>query len=95
MFSSWLTTSSLYKLAVHRALFPPPTLRHQNTDATAHDVSATCNHPRLGTQSIPSSLDPFLCAEVGLACEINGPYGYVIYPVVQSDASYSTGHLVT
>ena len=30
-----------------------PILHHQNTDATAHDITATCNHSNLGTQSMP------------------------------------------
>ena len=38
----WVT----YKLAVHRAIFCPM-LRHQNTDTTARDVTATCNHAHL------------------------------------------------
>ena len=46
-FSSQLTISSLYKLAVPRAIFCP-TLHHQNTDVTACDVTATCNHARSG-----------------------------------------------
>ena len=50
-FSSQLTTSSPHKLAVHRAIVCP-TLHHQNADATAHDVTATCNHTHLGTLSI-------------------------------------------
>ena len=53
-FSIQLTTSSLYKLAVHRAIFLP-TLRHQNTDTTARDVTATYNHAHLGTQSMLAS----------------------------------------
>ena len=55
MFSNQLTTSLLHKLAIHRAVFWP-TLHHQNTDATAHDVTATCNHPYLGTQPIPFNI---------------------------------------
>ena len=50
-FSSQLTTLALYKLAVCRAIFCP-VLRHQNTDAIACDVTATCNHAHLGTWSI-------------------------------------------
>ena len=49
-FSSLLATLSLYKLAVHRAI------RHQNTDVTARDVTATCNHAYLGTRSIAATL---------------------------------------
>ena len=45
------TTLALYKLAVRRAIFCPM-LRHQNTDAIACDVTATCNHAHLGTWSI-------------------------------------------
>ena len=52
-FSRQFITSSLYKLAIHRAFYCP-TLHHQNTDATARDVAATCNHAYLGTQSIRS-----------------------------------------
>ena len=50
-FSSQLTISLLYKLAIHRAIFRP-TLRHQNTDATSCDITAACNHAHLGTQYI-------------------------------------------
>ena len=46
-FSSQLTTSSPYT----QSHFLP--LHHQNTDATAHDITATCNHAYLGTQSMP------------------------------------------
>ena len=35
-----------------QSLFFCPTLHHQNTDATACNVTATCNHAHLGTQSI-------------------------------------------
>ena len=52
MFSSQPTISSLYKLAVHRAIFCP-TLHHKNTDATACDITATCNDAYLGTRSTP------------------------------------------
>ena len=52
-FRSQLPTSSRYKLAVHKAIFCP-TLHHQVTDATARDVTATCNHAHLGTRSIVS-----------------------------------------
>ena len=51
-FSSQLTTSSLYKLDVHRAIFCP-TLHHQIRILTPFcDVTATCNHALLGTWSI-------------------------------------------
>ena len=53
MFSSQLTTSLLYKLVFHIAIFCP-TLHDKNTDATACDVTATqCNHAYLGTRSTP------------------------------------------
>ena len=32
---------------------PFPTLCHQNTDTTAHDITPTWNHAHLGTRSIP------------------------------------------
>ena len=53
-FSSQLITSSLYKLTIHRASFCP-TLCHQNTGATAHDITTTCNHAHSGTQSLLTS----------------------------------------
>ena len=31
------------------------TLHHQNTDTTAHDVTATCNHAHLGVRSIAAA----------------------------------------
>ena len=49
-FSSQLTTSSLYKLAVHRAIFClSDVIRIRRL---ARDVTATCNHAHLGTRSI-------------------------------------------
>ena len=47
-FSSQLRTSSLYKLAVHKAIFCP-TLRYPNTGTTVCVVTGTCNHTHLGT----------------------------------------------
>ena len=46
--SSQLTTLLLYKLAVHRAIFLP----YVTSSVLACDVTATCNHTHLGTQSI-------------------------------------------
>ena len=42
-----LTTPSLSKVAIHKAIFPP-TLHHWNTDDTARDVTANCTHAHLG-----------------------------------------------
>ena len=41
-------------IAIYTEPFFCPTFHHQNTDATAHDVTATCNHAYLGTQSMLS-----------------------------------------
>ena len=62
-FSSQLTTSSLYKLAVHRAIFLPYVTSSEYR-RLARDVTATCNHAHLGTRSIASVTSPvetFLC----------------------------------
>ena len=62
-FSSQLTTSSLYKLAVHRAIFLPYVTSSEYR-RLAHDVTATRNQAHLGTRSIASVTSPvetFLC----------------------------------
>ena len=62
-FSSQLTTSSLYKLAVHRAIFLPYVTSSEYR-RLARDVTATRNHAHLGTRSIASVTSPvetFLC----------------------------------
>ena len=58
-FNSQFAIPSLYKCAVHRTIFCP-TRRHQNVDATAHDITSARNHAHLGTRSIGA---PFLVDE--------------------------------
>ena len=60
-FSRQLTTSSLYKLAFHRVIFCSK-LHHQNTDATARDVTVTCNHAHLGTRSLVVECSTIKCS---------------------------------
>ena len=61
-FRSQFTTSLLYKLAVHRAIFLPYIMSSEY-EATVSNVTATCHHAHLGTRSIEHS-SPQTCANV-------------------------------